>query len=95
MCCQDEDGEREGAVRVSVEYLQAWPQSCRSVLVCWPSCSFSRRCSSQQCESRVSVRCEVCLCPVVVSRCELRRHIGLVCCIMFTHHTEVKGHQGP
>ena len=23
------------------------------------------------------------------------RHIGLVCCIMFAHLTEVKGHQGP
>ena len=24
-----------------------------------------------------------------------RRHIGLVCCTMFAHLTEVKGHQGP
>ena len=24
-----------------------------------------------------------------------RSHIGLVCCIMFAHLTEVKGHQGP
>jgi len=24
-----------------------------------------------------------------------RRHIGLVCCVMFAHLTEVKGHQGP
>ena len=24
-----------------------------------------------------------------------RRHIGLVCCIMFAHITEVKGHRGP
>ena len=24
-----------------------------------------------------------------------RKHIGLVCCIMFAHLTEAKGHQGP
>ena len=52
-------------------------------------------------QKKLGLKKKVCFFSATIVKCvnetgqANRRHIGLVCCIMFAHLTKVKGHQGP